>query len=538
MSNKKFKLIHWDDDEAMQGFIEGTLTSIFNEYKCEIQKSEFCKSNIDFLYKIKAEKFDLIILDIEDESTKNDVGFVLLNEIITLYQNSIPVLVFSRHPRVLEVVEEFKTFHNLNIEFLNKSQRGEPSYHLRVKDKLKSLLNLGLADVKIMSFNDFNTKSALKTIGLHNLQSIISIYLSFNPILNNDEVTIKAIAPGYSGAFVIEINFGLVSKLLKISHNKSTILKEYENLKLYSIFLSSSIKIDYEKIEPIQLSNEGWYSIIYEFVSYSSTLFDFISENQDKQPEIEGIFNNLFSSERLLKLYSNIKKYEMSINENILEDIDPIRASYIMNSIKYLYPILELHLENYNQDLIDRITETHSFISISTNKLKIPNSMRQLSHADLHSDNILVDSLGSPIVIDPGSIEYKHWSFDLCRLLVDLFLRGYGYKTILYFDINSINDDFKIAEKIICRNIIQPDKINLSNNGFIIAINWITQNIDKIYKAQFIEWEFRLGLGVEFLKASYKTMALPPNKRVLSLLAGCNAIKQAENLLNAKNSKS
>src|ERR1035437_9639374 len=107
MSNKKIKIIHWDDDSLLEGFIEGTIKSILTDFECEIDKSEFCISHTEFLEKVKAEKFDLIILDVENESSKSDIGFELLNEIITIYKNSIPLLVFSRHPRVLEKIEEF-----------------------------------------------------------------------------------------------------------------------------------------------------------------------------------------------------------------------------------------------------------------------------------------------------------------------------------------------------------------------------------------------------------------------------------------------
>ncbi|MFA6598954.1 MAG: phosphotransferase [Ignavibacteriaceae bacterium] len=529
---KKFKIIHWDDDRLLEGFMAGTIKSILIEFECEIDKSEFCVSHLDFITKIKAEKFDLIILDIENEPTKTDIGFELLNEIITLYKNSIPLLIFSRFPRVLEKIEEFRREYKLNIEFINKGQRSEPTYHQRVKEKLKSLLNLGLSDIILVPFNDFNTKSAIEILGLHNLQSIISNYLSYKPFIKKDDVNIKAIAPGYSGAFVLEMIFGSISKLLKISHDKSAILKEYENLNLYSTLLPSTIKTDYERNEPTQYSAEGWYPIIYEFVSYSSTLFMFISDYQDKQ-KIEGVLNNLFSNERLLKLYSQKQKCTIPINENVLEDIDSVRASYIMNSINILEPILQKYPAYFDQDIIDSITEHHSYKSISKVKIVNPNSVQILSHGDLHSDNILVDSLGFPIVIDPGSISYKHWSYDINRLLVDLFIKGFGYNTILYFDIESIENDFSISKKIIDRKKINLDTTNQSNNGFIIAINWITQNVSRLYEENFSEWEFQLGLGLEFLKASYKSISLPPNKRVLALLAACEAIRKANGTLEA-----
>ncbi|OFY70187.1 MAG: hypothetical protein A3G23_08550 [Bacteroidetes bacterium RIFCSPLOWO2_12_FULL_37_12] len=529
MSNRKFKIIHWDDDSVMKGFITGTIPSVLKEFECEVEQGDFFDSSVQFVERLKNVKYDLVILDIENETdkdNKSDVGFELLNDVITTYKNSIPLLIFSRHPRVLEKVGEFKKAHNLNIEFLNKGLRGEPAYQQRVKEKLKLLLNLGYPEVKLLPYNDFKTKSAVKSIGLHNLQSIISLYLSSKSILSNDKVSIKVIAPGYSGAYVFEVVFGSLSKLLKISHDKSVIVREYENLNSYSTFLPSKIKIDYDKIDPTQLSSEGWYPIFYELVSYSNTLFGFIAKNQNQHSEIEALLAEIFSDERFLKLYQHRKEFDIVINKNILEDIDSVRASFIENAVKTLEPILKKHSNIFDKSIIDIITEHHSFGNISDAKIGIPKSNKILSHADLHADNILVDSQKSPIVIDPGSINYKYWSYDINRLLMDLFIRGIGHQTLDYFDINSIKKDYSIFQNILTRQAIQVENFK-SDEGFITAINWLIKNVTEIHKTDFVEWQYQLGLGLELLKASYKSISLPANKRALALLCACEAIKKA-----------
>lgn len=537
MNNKNFKIIHWDDDSVMKSFITGMIPSILDEFGCKVEQGDFFISSQEFAEKVKSIKYDLIILDIENETdkeNKSDIGFELLNDIITTYKNTIPLLIFSRLPRVLEKIEEFKKAHNLNIEFLNKGQRGEPTYQQKVKEKLKLLLNLGYPEVELLSYNDFKTKSAVKSIGLHNLQSIISLYLSSKSILSNDKVSVKAIAPGYSGAYVLEVAFGSLSKLLKISHDKSAIVREYENLNSYSTFLPSKIKIDYDRIDPTQLSSEGWYPIFYEFVSYSNTLFGFISKNQNVHSEIEALLAEIFSDERFLKLYQHRKEFDIVINKNILDDIDSVRASFIENAVKTLEPILKKYSTIFDKSLIDTITEHHSFGNISEVKIGIPKSTKILSHADLHADNILVDSQNSPIVIDPGSINYKYWGYDINRLLMDLFIRGIGHQTVDYFDINSIEKDYSIFQNILTRQAIQVENFK-SDEGFIAAINWLIKNVTEIHKTDFVEWQYQLGLGLELLKASYKSISLPANKRALALLCACEAIRKASATLGTSN---
>lgn len=527
MESKKYKIIHWDDDEIMKSFVDGTVRTILEDFNCVVEKSEFCDLPKSYIELVKSEKYDFIILDISDES--NDIGFELLNETISIYKNKIPFLIFSRHPRVLEKIEEFKKENDLNIIFLDKGKRGDPRYHQIVKEKLKLLLNLTFSNIKLTTENDFQTQSAVNTVGFQNLQTIISEYLNYKNLIKRDNVNLRSIAPGYSGAYVLELQFESVSKLLKISHDKSAILEEYKNLEYFSTFLPSPLKVDYERINPNDLSCEGWYSIIYEFASYSTTLFNFLLKNQDEE-KINKILSNLFSDGKLFKLYCQ-EEISDSITENILGDLNSTRAMYIKNSIKVLSPILHKYSKLFDNDVIDSIIEKHFYKNISKEKIGKPSSTKILSHGDLHSNNILINSEEFPIIIDPGNINYKHWSFDISRLLVDIFIRGFEFNSLQYFDIKSIKKDFLISDRIMLRNPIKLDTENLSNNGFVIAINWITRNIEKLFGKYFSEWEFQLGLGVEFLRTSYKSQSLPPNKRVVALLAACEAIRKANKSL-------
>jgi CheY-like chemotaxis protein len=528
MSKKEIKIIHWDDDKSIAAFVEGTVRTILAEYDCTVNNDHFYDNPDDFLVRAKAGKFDLIILDIEDKNEDIDTGFRLLNEIITVHKNSIPVLIFSRHGRVLEKMGDFKKEHNLVIDFLNKSLRGEPNYHKTVGEKLKLLLNLTNNKIKIIPFEDHKTKAAVKIIGLHNLQPIISEFISQKSFIKEKEVVVKAVTPGYSGAFVLELKFGSVSKLIKISQNREAVLKEYENLNTYSHYLPSSIKLDYEKTSPEIFSSNGWHSIIYEFIEYSTTLFGYFQSNPGKD-NIERVLADIFSKEKLLKLHAITDEINKPANENILEDIDSGRAAFIHGSVNNLRPLLQNFVTLFDESIISSITENHNYQEISASKIGHPKSVRILSHADLHADNILCDAQGNPIIIDPGSINYKHWAYDVNRLLADLFIRGIGYGTTEFYNIGAIDKDYQMAALIIKRTGID----NPDNNPFITAINWLTQHISNLYPSFFTAWEYQLGLALEFLKSSYKSIFIPPNKRVVALLAACEAIKQANSSIRS-----
>ena len=119
---------------------------------------------------------------------------------------------------------------------------------------------------------------------------------------------------------------------------------------------------------------------------------------------------------------------------------------------------------------------------------------------------------------------YKHWSTDICKLIVDLFIRGIDIDDYKYFSLSTIEEWCPQAKQLI-------KGIELSNSkpdGFRIAINWLVANAKNIFP-QYEQWEFQLGLALQFLKSSYKTMTLPPGKRVVCILSACSAIIEANN---------
>jgi hypothetical protein len=525
MNKKLINIIHWDDDSTMETFIEGVVKFTLRDYGYEVRNGFFLTDPDIFLSRLRSENFDLVILDIENGDGEPHKGFELLNEIITTYKNSIPFLIFSRHSNFIENVMEFQKKYDLKIKFLNKSKRGTPEYRENVKLDLEFLLDLNNSSVTISAENDFKTLAAVNTIGLDNLQKIIGTYKGTKTFITDDNVSIKAITPGLSGAFVLEVKFKNISKLLKISHDKEKILLEYNNLEKYAVYLPSAIKLDYENVDPNKFSADGWYCIFYEFVEYSTTFFDFLHKNVD-DTIIENILSDLFSSSRLVKLYKNKQEYDIAVNENVCEDLNPTRNSFISNAINYLSPILNEHAEYFNIGTIESLLQHKSYKDISALKISSPKSSKMLSHADLHSDNILVDGRGRPIVIDPGNLSYKHWAFDISRLIVDLCLRGINYNSIEYFDTNSIESEYTV----IIKNVIQKNSVPImqgSKSGFIVAINWLIEHLETIFSDDYSLWEYQLSLTVEFIKASYKNAILPPNKRALALIAACIALEES-----------
>ena len=175
--------------------------------------------------------------------------------------------------------------------------------------------------------------------------------------------------------------------------------------------------------------------------------------------------------------------------------------------------------------------QSYLAISFKDNK-KAKEKNLILSHGDFHAKNLLISSTNRPTIIDTGGFCYDYWCSDISRLIVHLFIEGIDNGTYDFFDIDKQIERIKTVKKIIEGDEIEVESDALGNNGFINAINWLRENAISIHTTDFYtDWELQLNLGLEFLKASYKTITLPPGKRVLALLSACEAFRIAEKSL-------
>lgn len=119
------------------------------------------------------------------------------------------------------------------------------------------------------------------------------------------------------------------------------------------------------------------------------------------------------------------------------------------------------------------------------------------------------------MIIDTGLLGYKHWSLDIARLIVNIFIMGIDTENINYYELSSIEKDLIIAEKILERREIDFDGVN---DNAIAALNWLIENVENIYDDLYTLFEFQLGLMKEFLQLAYRIESVPPGKRALALI--------------------
>lgn len=153
------------------------------------------------------------------------------------------------------------------------------------------------------------------------------------------------------------------------------------------------------------------------------------------------------------------------------------------------------------------------------------------AHGDLHGRNVLVvqGRINNARIVDPANIQQAHWAADIARLSVDLLVSGLSPGADSYeWDLS--NEWLELAQAYVRNDVACLSRASSKNAGLIAALLWIRANLNEIYSSvttASFEAEFRLALAVEFLRASYRQQDLAAPKRVLGLLAGCAALRDA-----------
>lgn len=537
MNKKEIKVFHFDNEETESSFCGNALETLGKNYNIDVKfVSATTIPNSENI--LKQNGIDLIIIDLL-------VGTEVLGERILSFlsgnKSQTPVWILT-HASELDVdLNNLKKRYNIVTAVIKKTHNLD-----ELKDKFSEFLELNelLIDESIQNSDksDYKLQSDINTIGQNDLSALI-IKLKSN---NEKKYNIKKIgqfSSGLSGAILFEAFYedhlgNKKSILLKTSKDKTAIEKEYNNISLYDGF-PPRLRIDYLGILKTILTTERVAAIVIENAKNSKTLFKFLIDTNTKPEDIINVLTNIFLNEGLSQFYKDNLRDKEKFIDSCLNDLDIRRISYIKRSIEELEPILKLYKQYYNEELLNSILGDKSYLKLRANNLIKEEFFKYkvLCHGDLHSKNLLVSNFKNPTIIDTGGINPKgaYWCFDVARLIVNLIMEGIDYNEIEFFKLESI-------EKWISQSVIVIEGVhqleisneNSPNKGVFSAINWLRSNVENIYIGFYEPWEFQLGISVEFLKASYKSISLPPGKRALAILAACEAVRIANKSLKAK----
>jgi thiamine kinase-like enzyme len=467
--------------------------------------------------------YQLLILDFFDGDELKGDRILNHNKI-----NKIPTIIYTSKSESEQV-----DYDKLRIEYSPFLRKYLP--RLRTGENLKSFIRSFLSseglikkDYILYNQNDLFLVNSIISIGENHFNEILSTIIADNSL--NGQVTIHRMTSGLSGAILFKIENNNKFSILKISKEIDKLKKEHENsTKLYQEFPSRLT--NYINPKEYYSFDKTVLGILLKDVNNSITFFDFLFESTTTNEEIENYLNNLFLSNQSLQTHYSSNKGVINDWSYIFHKIDSLKFTLIDISLKELYPIIVKYDSNIELVNIRNLVLNNSYGNLDKSKLLETPFQKALvlCHGDLHSKNILVQNSKLPVIIDTGSIDYEYWCMDFCRLIVNLFIIGHDHNTIDYFDIEKIQSNIIVAEKIINQ---EPISLDGKNDKIITAINWLTNNCKDIYKDFFSTFEFQLGLMKEFLQASYRVDTVPPNKRTIALISANNCMMAANKSVN------
>jgi len=526
------RVFHFDD----QGdpLVGGVLHFEAKDLGLEIQPT-ITSSVTESISILGTQDFDLIILDLIDQSDGDKITGIRILEFLASAGKRTSVFIYTgadkqktriKPASLLKDYSFIKGYFDKGIDY-DDIKLGFRKF-LAEKDLVPRIFEL-------IDKHDYRLISEINSIGQNEINTLLVRIKKYFP-KDESKYVLSKITSGLSGASIFRVEYELggnkKSLLLKISPNKDAIKKEYSNTELYKL-LPRAFRLEYDKtIPPSELETDKYFAIVIEYAEKTSTLYDWLLSDvvSDNPAQIDVLLSELFLENGLSSFYASNKLNSREKYNHIFKKLDETRVSFIKNSIIDLDPIIkERASHGFDLELIDQIIfhNTYKKISFQESKPMILQKDLILTHGDFHSRNILVSSTNRPTIIDTGGFGYDYWCSDLSRLIVHLFIEGFDAKTYDFFSIASQIERLETAKQIIAGDEISVENSPSMNNGFIHSINWLRKNAQIIHPDMFSEWEFQLNLGLEFFKASYKSIVLPPGKRVLALMSACEAIRQA-----------
>lgn len=529
MENKQIRIFQYEDtDEDMQ-LIPFVLEPLAKKFNIQI-KSDSNKFILEALRAISNADYDLIIVDMVEQKTDEQHGFKILDYLLA-NEKTTPVWIYTGAIKTVPretIIEKYPFVE----QYINKT----PTSASTVKQVFREFIETKgyLTEVfDLYDPDDVYLNADIASIGKLEFNTLLVRSKELLKLTSPEKLKIHGINSGLSGALIYRVEYleNSINKkyfLIKISRNKESITDESNKIALYEN-LPARLRLKYNKKQATDLNTENLAAMIIEYAEDTQTLFSFLKTSANPDAVV-AVLKTLFFESSLAQFYQNNKSIETGKYTSILEKINETRQSYILKTIKELTPILDkVNQKNpnrFDRDLLQGIIFDKSYQKI---RKETQNQQKNLilCHGDFHTKNILVSSENNPSIIDTGGITYGYWPSDVARLLVSIFIDGLGSDTYEYYSLDSIESDY-----IYGCNLINAENITLNagdtiNMGYITAINWLGKHTEHIYEGMYEKWEFQIALAVEFLQASYKSIYLPPGKRVLALLCACEAIRKA-----------
>lgn len=518
-----YKILICDDSKTEREDINLFLGQIFRN-SSDIQLL-FTMVSFDTVNEELEKDYDLLILDLFDQQTADDAGTKVLMR--NQMKGKIPTVIYTstgdsigfdenqgkvKYPALIKKITKVHNSYDNLVEFVKGFIIGNP------KNK---------AHYKLYNENDISLGSNIRYIGDSNFTFIM--YQIFEEI-GRQIITVYPMASGFSGAILFKLKYSNKTSILKLSTDIEALKKEHDNaIKLYHEFPNHMVN-HIKSNEYYALENKV-IGILIKNVDDATTFFDLITTSSTEPDKVKKYLEMLYLDGNSLKDHFAVKREEKKDWTAIFQNIDSRKIIMIEKSLKDLNVIIEKYYigQTIQIDEITNLALDNKYKNLNVGNLTGNEFQKRLvlSHGDFHAKNIMVQN-DRPVMIDTGLLGYKHWSLDISRLIVNIFIMGVDNDNIGYYELSNITVGIDMVDRVIQRMEIDLDGVN---DNLIIALNWLTSHVEVIYGDLYTLFEFQLGLMKEFLQIAYRIDSVPPSKRALALIAAHKCMLYAnENL--------
>lgn len=383
--------------------------------------------------------------------------------------------------------------------------------------------------------NDWPLSALIERIGPDALARIAGEMFS-------DAIELHAtyVRSGLSGAVVLRLDGSdkrgpLEPLLVKLARDQELIVNELRARDLTGEFPPNAFISFGAANKQRPFESGGWFAIGSPFAEGARTATDWVTTTGRKPNEAVVVINRLFTA-KLSRRTWPIK--DKRPNSFLFETLVSPRKARIWLAARDLEKLglkygSVLDFNPKATKAIEAFLRAGTFGETDEQAVPLGCSGR-ISHADLHGRNVLVTIEGDPFLIDSANIRPLHWAADVSRFLVDLFVSGWDSDPLAettHYEWNEI-EKWLIVAKAWFDGVLSNSKLPVKggNAGIAAMIKWVEDNLSNVFPNIWTaerEWEYRLAIAIEFLRASYREVDLPTPKRVLALVVGCYGLKIA-----------
>lgn len=447
---KKYRILIVDDDPAQSSNLRDIIDQA-PDFELNVSYPA------DALKTINKIDYDLILIDLHFETKGEDYGGQHLATKIRKTNKKVYIIVYSGKLDFTksENQELVKSYLESGIDeiktrkLLARTNSDELIEHLRlcIVKKQQEILST----IKFEVHPDIKSYAAIEVISEITLSLIIK---EISPDAN--EVKVRALRAGYSGALILNIKFtnkssnqeqDIIIKLSKDENNLALEVARKPNVgsmfEFHGVFPSDIIQID------------GWTVVYMANVSNAKSVRQWLKENKNTRENRRFIDHIINVS--TISIIKNILTSSMVEDENYT-----ITYSTAKSIIEEMLTISHYSIK-IGQPLTKYINSITSYLNlVIEGNWKFQSNYYTKLQGDLHTENILIGEHNEIKIIDFGRSELFPRLFDIAALDVDLVLNVINVNKDDYFDFTVIDDLFK---KVIQNYPFRKKPLTVSTNG-------------------------------------------------------------------------